>query len=208
MMRSTLELQADQIERVLSMHKVPVRVTGGTVTPRWIRFQMLPSIGTKISKIRSLNEELAAALDAPDCRVSRNGAAVAVEVPRENPQPVRLLQLLRDLEAEDAASGKGGIPPKTAVLGLADDGAPLLVRLPSPDVAHVLIAGTTGSGKTVLLRSIMLSLAMKNPASSVSALGRDQGLMLVAIDPKGCAFRDFQTLPHLARPIVRNAMMV
>jgi S-DNA-T family DNA segregation ATPase FtsK/SpoIIIE len=200
-MRSKLEYQADRIETVLSMHKVPVRVTGGTVTPRWVRFQVLPAMGTKISKIRSLNEELAAALDAPSCRVSRRGAAVAVEVPREDPQPVRLIPLLRELQAD----GDGdGIPAKTAVLGLGEDGAPLLIRLPSPDVAHILIAGTTGSGKTVLLRAILWSLAMTNPAVSVSSLGRDQGLAFVLIDPKGSAFRSFEGLPHMARPVVRQ----
>ena len=201
-MRSTLEHQADRIEAVLSMHKVPARVTGGTVTPRWVRFQVLPAMGAKISKIKSLNEELAAALDAPDCRVSRRGAAVALEVPRKDPQSVSLIPLLHELQSDDDSDG---IPAKTAALGLAEDGAPLLIRLPSPDVAHILIAGTTGSGKTVLLRAIILSLAMMNPAVSISSLGRDQGLAFVLIDPKGSAFRDFEGLPHLARPVVRQA---
>ena len=98
-----------------------------------------------------------------------------------------------------------GIPAKTAVLGLAEDGAPLLIRLPSPDVAHILVAGTTGSGKTVLLRAILWSLASTNPAMSVSSQGREQGLAMVLIDPKGSALRSFEGLPHLARPIVRQA---
>ena len=205
-MRSKLEYQADRIETVLSLHKVPARVTGGTVTPRWVRFQVLPALGAKISKMKSLSEELAAALDAPNCRVSRRGAAVAVEVPREDPQSVRLLPLVCQLEAEGDEPGDsaGGIPPKSAVLGLAEDGAPLLIRLPSPDVAHILIAGTTGSGKTVLLRTIILSLAMTNPAQPFSSRGRERGLAFVLIDPKGSAFRLFEGLPHLARPIVRE----
>ena len=205
-MRNKLEYQADRIETVLSMHKVPARVTGGTVTPRWVRFQVLPAMGAKISKIKSLNEELAAALDAPNCRVSRQGAAVAVEVPRDDPQSVRLLPLLRELEADCDEPGRGGegVPPKSAVLGLAEDGAPLLIRLPSPDVAHILIAGTTGSGKTELLRTIILSLAMTNPALSFSPRGQEHGLAFVLVDPKGSAFRVFEGLPHLARPVVRE----
>jgi S-DNA-T family DNA segregation ATPase FtsK/SpoIIIE len=190
-MRKKLEFQADRIEAVLTMHKVPARVTGGTVTPRWVRFQVLPAVGAKISKIKGLSEELAAALDAHSCRVSRRGAAVAVEVPRDDPQPVRLLPLFRQLEDDD-----GGVPPVTAVLGLAEDGAPLLIRLPSPDVAHVLVAGTTGSGKTALLQTMILSLAMVN---------RPRQLVLVLIDPKGHAFGLFEGLPHLARPVVREA---
>jgi S-DNA-T family DNA segregation ATPase FtsK/SpoIIIE len=189
-MRRKLEFQSDRIEAVLTLHKVPARVTGGTVTPRWVRFQVLPAVGAKISKIKGLSEELAAALDAPSCRVSRRGAAVAIEVPREDPRSVQLLSLFRQLGDDDR-----GIPPVTAVLGLAEDGAPLLIRLPSPDVAHILVAGTTGSGKTVLLQTVILSLAMSNWPRHLS---------LVLIDPKGHAFSLFDGLPHLARPVIRD----
>ena len=206
-MKKKLEFMADRIEAVLSLHKVPARVTGGTVTPRWIRFQVLPAIGAKISKIKNLSEELAAALDAPNCRVSRRGAAVAVEVPRNDPQPVRLLPLYdqltenneeRRIETRDSPSSP--IPPATAILGLAEDGAPLLIRLPSPDVAHILVAGTTGSGKTVLLQAMILSLAMSNSPPSSGRGERELSLML--IDPKGHAFGLFEGLPHLARPVI------
>jgi S-DNA-T family DNA segregation ATPase FtsK/SpoIIIE len=198
-MRKKLEFQADRIEAVLALNKVPARVTGGTVTPRWVRFQVLPAVGAKISKIKRLSEEMATALDAPSCRVSRRGATVAVEVPREDPQPVRLLPLYRQV-SDDAASAqpgiRKGIPPVTAILGLAEDGAPLLIRLPSPDVAHVLVAGTTGSGKTVLLQTMILSLAMANAQGG--------GLALVLVDPKGHAFRPFGGLPNLARPVIHD----
>ncbi|MGD8244428.1 MAG: DNA translocase FtsK, partial [Anaerolineae bacterium] len=122
-MRKKLEFQADRIEMVLQMHKIPARVTGGTVTPRWVRFQVLPAVGARISKIKRLSEELAAALDATNCRVARRGAAVDVEIPRDDPQPVRLMPLYRELDRE-------GVPPLTAILGLAGDGVPLLIRLP------------------------------------------------------------------------------
>ncbi len=95
-MRQMLEYQADRIEAVLAHHKIPARVTGGTVTPRWIRFQVVPALGARIASITGLAEELAAALDAPTVRVARQGAAVAVEVPREDPHPVRLLPLLQE----------------------------------------------------------------------------------------------------------------
>ena len=209
-MRKKLEYQADRIEAVLTMHKVPARVTGGTVTPRWVRFQVLPAVGARISKIKGLNEELAAALDAASCRVSRRGAAVAVEVPRDDPQPVRLLPLLHQLSDGDDSSASpatgGGIPPTTAIMGLAEDGAPLLIRLPSPDVAHILVAGTTGSGKTVLLQALILSLAMANPSPSVysAGQGQEEAVALVLVDPKGQAFTPFEGLPHLARPVIRD----
>jgi len=189
-MKRKLEFQADRIEAVLSLYKVPARVTGGTVTPRWIRFQVLPAMGAKISHIRNLSEELAAALNAPSCRVSRRGAAVAIEIPRDDPQPIRLLPLYKQATHPDTPVP---YPPVTAILGLAEDGSPLLIRLPSPDVAHILVAGTTGSGKTVLLQAIILSLAMTNPPNETS---------LVLVDPKGCAFSPFKGLPHLVRPVI------
>jgi S-DNA-T family DNA segregation ATPase FtsK/SpoIIIE len=207
-MRQMLEYQADRIEAVLAHHKVPARVTGGTVTPRWIRFQVVPALGARIASITGLAEELAAALDAPTVRVARQGATIAVEVPRDDPHPVRLIPLLR---------GMRNVPPVTAVLGIAEDGVPLLIRLPSPDVAHILVAGTTGSGKTALLRAMVLSLAYFNgagrtehvamcPATCDPASLRPAtcDLRLVLIDPKGSAFRDLEGLPHLARPVIRD----
>ena len=199
-MRQKLEFQAERIEAVLALHKVDARVTGGTVTPRWVRFQVLPAVGAKISRIRGLCEELAVALDASNCRVSRRGAAVAVEVPRDDPQPVRLLPLYNQLTGQPADSPS--IPPITAVLGLAEDGAPLLIRLPSPDVAHILVAGTTGSGKTVLLQAMILSLAMANPSPGIPFSLQKPNLALVLIDPKRHAFKLFDGLPHLARPVI------
>jgi S-DNA-T family DNA segregation ATPase FtsK/SpoIIIE len=87
------------------------------------------------------------------------------------------------------------LPPVTALLGLAEDGTPLYIRLPSPDVAHVLVSGTTGSGKTALLRTMVLSIAMRHAL--------DDELALVLVDPKGGrAFGCLGGLPQLARPVV------
>jgi S-DNA-T family DNA segregation ATPase FtsK/SpoIIIE len=192
-MRRVLEFQADQIEMVLSSHRVPGRVTGGIVTPRWISYQVMPEISTKISRMMALSEELALRLDAQRVRVSRQGSAVQVDVPREDGQVVRLVNLCRKLKE---------VPRQTAVLGLDESGVPLLLRLPSPEVAHVLVAGTTGSGKTALVRSMALSLAMHN------RLGEIQ---MIFIDPKGNGFDPFASLdgegsflPHLLRPTVKD----
>jgi S-DNA-T family DNA segregation ATPase FtsK/SpoIIIE len=192
-MRRVLEYQADQIEMVLTSHRVPGRVTGGVVTPRWVSYQVVPEITTKVSRIIALSEELALRLGAQCVRVSRQGPAVQVDVPREDGQVVRLINLCRRLRE---------IPRQTAVLGLDETGVPLLLRLPSPEVAHVLVAGTTGSGKTALVRSMALSLAMHN------RLGEIQ---MVFIDPKGNGFDPFTSfdtmgggLPHLLRPAVQE----
>ena len=186
----TLEYQADQIEMVLAGHRVPGRVLGGTVTARWVRYQILPELSTKVSKIAALSEEMALRLGAENVRISRQGAAVQIEVPRVDAQTVRLLQLCNRLDE---------VPRQSAVLGLDETGLPLLLRLSSPEVAHVLIAGTTGSGKTALARAIALSLAMHNRLGEVQ---------MIFIDPKGTGFGAFVSpdnhLPHLLRPVVRE----
>jgi S-DNA-T family DNA segregation ATPase FtsK/SpoIIIE len=183
-----LEYQADQIELILAGHRVPGRITGGTVTPRWIRYRLLPELTTKVTRITALSEEMALRLGAPDVRVSRQGPTIHIEVPRADAQPVRLTNLCRRLPE---------IPRQSAILGMDEAGLPLLLRLSSPEVAHVLIAGTTGSGKTALARSMALSLAMYNRLGEVQ---------LVFIDPKGTGFGPFvgpeQPLPHLLRPAV------
>src|SRR5512139_2455559 len=188
MQRRELEAKADAIEMVLHEHKAPARVTGGHVTPRWLQFLLQTNPGVKISRVESLSREIAVALGAPSARVTTQGSAVRIEVPRSDPQPLKLFPLC------------GRIPPSripfgTAVLGLADDGAPLLIRLPSPEVAHVLVAGTTGSGKTALLQTIIVSLAL---------LQHRRQMQFVLIDPKGRAFEPMAGLPHLLRPIVSH----
>jgi len=195
--RQLLEFQSDRIEAVLARHKVSARVTGGLVSPRWIQFQVLPALGARVNQIKGLAEELALALNSDTCRVSRQGGLVAVEIPRADPQVVRLLPLQGRLAEQGASHGgtAGGIPFGTAVLGLAEDGAPLLVRLPSPQVSHILIAGTTGSGKSALAQTIITSLALNHRPSQLS---------FVLIDPKRRAFGPLAGLPHLLRPTCRG----
>ena len=185
-MRRLLEYQAERIEMVLASHKVASRVYRGTVTPRFVRFELVPMLGTKVSRIKGLGEEIALSLGIPSCRVFRQNGKINVEIPRQTPRTVRLLALCRRL-AE--------IPPCTAVLGLDEEGTPLLLRLPSADVAHVLVAGRTGSGKTEVARTMIASLAMYNRLGEVQ---------LVLIDPKGRGFAPFATLPHLLYPLVED----
>jgi S-DNA-T family DNA segregation ATPase FtsK/SpoIIIE len=194
-MRRQLHFQADRIEMVLSSHKVPARVTGGTVTPRLVRFHLSTPLGVKVRQVSGLAEEIAMSLGAPSCRVYREQGQVEVEVPREQGQVVHLMALARRL-AQEGPRGPGTVPPATAVLGLDHEGVPLLLRLPSPNVAHVLVAGTTGSGKTALLRTIVASLALHNPQRT---------LQLVLVDPKGRGLSPFAALPHLLGPVVTDA---
>ncbi len=211
--KKQIELQSDRIEMVLASHKAPARVTGGVVTPRAVQFHLAPALGTKVGKLQALADELALALGVASVRVSRQGSSVHLEVSRDDARPVRLLPLMSRMDAPVPARPPAGwwagtcagtgaqvqarpLPLGTAVLGMCDDGAPLLLRLPSPDVAHVLISGTTGSGKTALCQTMILSLAMTHRRSQ---------LQFVLVDPKRRAFAPFGTLPHLLRPIIDDA---
>jgi S-DNA-T family DNA segregation ATPase FtsK/SpoIIIE len=173
------ELQAARIESVLTAHKVPARVWQATVTPRFVRFDVTTALGTRLNKVSNLAEELAFSLGARMTRIYRDGGVLHVEVPRETPRAVALAPL---------CSGLGAVPPHCAILGVDDGGMPLLMRIDSPDVAHVLIAGTTGSGKTGLIRTLLLSLAMHNHPGQ---------LQLVLLDPKGRGLAPLARLPHL-----------
>jgi S-DNA-T family DNA segregation ATPase FtsK/SpoIIIE len=185
--REYLNFQADRIERVLASHRVPVRVHGGAISPRWIRFLLTPAFGAKISTVRNLSEELALALGAQDVRVAREGESLALEMPRPDAEPVRLLPLLKSIST---------LPLLSACLGLAEDGRPLLMRLPAADVAHVLVAGMTGSGKTELMRTMIVSLALTN---------RQSKLQIALIDPKSRGFMPLAGLPHLIDQVASDA---
>ena len=177
--RHTLEMQADMIEAVLARHKVAGRVNGGVVTPRYVRFDLSTALGTKVSKVAALAEEIAMALGKREARIFRQDGSISVELPRQECGPVRLLPLCSRLAT---------VPPATAVLGLDGNGTPLLLRLTAPDVTHVLIAGTTGSGKTALARTLLTSLAMHN---------RQGDLQIILIDPKARGFAPLANLPHV-----------
>ncbi|MBU0492991.1 MAG: DNA translocase FtsK [Chloroflexi bacterium] len=188
-MRDHLERQADAIEWVLWSHRVQARVAGGTVGPRLVRFYLHPAPGVRVSRLLSLTEELALALDTPACRITRQGGQVVLELPRTGVPAISLHTLAGCL-------GHDNVPRETALLGLDEEGQVLGLRLSSPDVAHVLVAGTTGSGKTALLQVMILSLAQHNPVAA---------LQLVLIDPQGRGLGALAALPHVRDMVTEPA---
>jgi len=121
----------------------------------------------------------------PACRIARNGRYLAIEIPRRDPQPVRLLRLVDQVEAR----------PGAAVVGVDEEGIPLLLPLNSPNIGHVLICGTTGSGKTALARAMIASLAVSQAVYELS---------LVLVDPKRRGYVPFAGLPHLVHPVIHE----
>ncbi|MBI4675775.1 MAG: DNA translocase FtsK [Chloroflexi bacterium] len=189
-----LHLQADRIEFVLATHRAPARVTGGRVTPRTIQFQLLPAPTTKISRVEQLAEEIALALDVSSARIVRHDGALHIEIPRRDAQRLDFMELVAQVRADTRLNAALRVPG-TALLGVTADGLPLLVRLGSADVPHILIAGTTGSGKSQAARTMLASLAL---------FQREREIQLLIVDPKGSDFRAFDTLPHLVCPIVQE----
>lgn len=168
-MKHQLELQADRLEAVFLSHKLEGKVWGGQVTARTIRFQVAAPLEARTDAFVRLADEFARSLAVASVRVYRQNAAICIEVPLPGASATLTLD---DVEPLAPAA----LPACTAILGLDSAGKALLLRLTSPDVTHVLIAGMTGSGKTVLLRTALASLARRNPPAS---------LRMVLVDPKG-----------------------
>lgn len=195
MEKRELDFQADKIEMVLTSHKAPARVWGGRMTARTIQFHLAPAANTRLSKLESLTEEVALALGTPTARLTRNNGTLSIEVPRRDARFVSLSELDAQL-ANDEHLRRALQSPGTAILGLDSEGVPLLLRLASPDVAHCLIAGTTGSGKTELARTIIASLVMHQ---------KPRDIQLALFDPKMRGFAPFAFASHLLFPVVADA---
>ena len=187
-----LNLQSDKIEAVLSAHKSPARVWGGRLTPRTIQFHLAPAATTKLARLESLTEEVALALGVSSARLTRANGTLSLEIPRADSRFVTLAELEKQLQADDATR-RALACAGTAILGLDAEGVPLLLRLSSPDVAHVLIAGTTGSGKTELARTILTSLTQHQ---------KPRDLQIALFDPKRHGLAQFAHAHHLLFPLV------
>ena len=192
MEKKLLNFQADRIELVLAAHKAPARVWGGRMTARTIQFHLAPASNTKLNRLEALTEEVALALGVRSARLTRSDGLLSLEVPRTDSQFVSLNDLAQKLQRDEGLRRAVSVPG-TAILGLDVEGVPLLLRLSSPDVAHCLIAGTTGSGKTELARTIIASLTLYQ---------KPRDLQLALFDPKHHGLAPFANLPQLLFPIV------
>ena len=195
MEKQLLNLQADKIETILAAHHAPARVWGGRLTPRTVQFHLAPSATTKLNKLEALTEEVALALGVPSVRLTRTNGTLSIEVPRSDSRLVTLGELNQQLANDDSIHHALAIAG-TTILGLDAEGVPLLLRLSSPDVAHCLVAGTTGSGKTELTRTMLASLVMHQ---------KPRDLQIAIFDPKAHSFSAFARMPHLLCPIVSSS---
>ncbi len=185
-----LERLGDVLVNKLQTFRVESSIGGWTTGPVVTQFEVVPAAGVKVGKISALADDLALALKAPSVRIVApipGKGAVGVEVPNPEPEIVRLREALETPAYRNRN--------RTLPLGLGRDlaGRPYcadLARMP-----HLLIAGATGSGKSVCINTIITSLIYRySPAD----------LRLLLVDPKMVELIIYNDLPHLRHPVVTD----
>ena len=181
-----LQLQSHQIEKVMDAHHLPAQVSGGMASSQVIRFDLQAQFNSSWDRIRALTTDLRQVLGVPEISFSRKNGRLQIAVTKPVDAPVQLLDVM--------AMGIE-VPQETAVLGLSDDGQPVMLSLTQN---HVLISGIDGAGKTSILRSIALSLALSNRQS------RLQQVIIAPVFENNNAFSDLEPLtllPHMSAQI-------
>jgi DNA segregation ATPase FtsK/SpoIIIE, S-DNA-T family len=185
-----LEAMSRLVELKLKDFGVDVDVVAVHPGPVVTRFEMRPAPGVKASQITALAKDLARALSTVSVRVVEvipGKSVMGLEIPNEKREIVTLGEIIRSKAYDDVAS------PLVLALGKDIGGLPVvadLARMP-----HLLIAGTTGSGKSVALNAMVLSLLYKSTAEHVR---------LIMIDPKMLELSVYEGIPHLLSPVVTD----
>jgi S-DNA-T family DNA segregation ATPase FtsK/SpoIIIE len=192
--KEDLMANARLMQQTLAQFEIEVALGDITKGPTITRYELHPAPGVKLEKISALGNNIAAALKAERIHILApvpGKSSVGVEVPN----PVKTTVIMRDLlESEEWRNTKARIP-----LALAKDvyGHPIVADL--SEMPHLLIAGSTGSGKSVCINAIITSLLYR--------FSPDQ-LRFVMIDPKVVELQHYNTLPHLVVPVVTDPKKV
>ncbi|MDO8925745.1 MAG: DNA translocase FtsK 4TM domain-containing protein [Sideroxyarcus sp.] len=186
----TLEFTSRLIERKLKDFGVEVKVVGAYPGPVITRYEIDPSVGVKGSQIVNLARDLARALSVVSIRVVETipgKAYMALELPNPKRQIVHLSEILGSQVYAEMAS------PLTIAMGKDISGKPVVADLGK--MPHVLVAGTTGSGKSVAINAMILSLLYKSTPQQVR---------LLLVDPKMLELSVYEGIPHLLAPVVTD----
>ncbi|HEX6308876.1 MAG TPA: DNA translocase FtsK 4TM domain-containing protein [Longimicrobiales bacterium] len=174
----------------LRTFKVESQIAGRTTGPVVTQFEVVPAPGVKVNRIAALDADLALALRAPSIRIVApipGKGAVGVEVP--NPEP-EVVYLRRILESPTFQRARGALP---LALGKDLNGRPYVADLAK--MPHLLIAGTTGSGKSICINTLITSLVYRHSPKT---------LRLLMVDPKMVELSIYADLPHLRHPVVTD----
>ncbi len=181
---------AERLKQTLENFRVEARIVDITTGPTITRFELAPGPGVKVSKIVNMKDDIALSLAAAGMRVEApipGKSAIGFEIPNRHKSPVNLRGLIESAEFRRAK------PLLTAALGRDIAGAPILLDI--ADMPHLLIAGATGSGKSVCINAILLSLLYRAKPSE---------LKLLMIDPKVVELSVYNGIPHLLAPVVTD----
>lgn len=186
-----IHANAAKLERTFQSFGVKARVTQVHLGPAVTKYEVHPDVGVKVSKIVSLSDDLALALAAKDIRIEApipGKSAIGIEVPNSE---VAMVSLREVLEAK-----QNDKPDSKLLIGLGRDitGEAVLAELNK--MPHLLVAGATGSGKSVCINGIITSILMRAKPHEVK---------LMMIDPKMVELNVYNGIPHLLAPVVTDA---
>jgi DNA segregation ATPase FtsK/SpoIIIE and related proteins len=182
--------EADVLNETLQAFHVDGTVKDWTIGPTVTQFEITLGRGVKVNKVTNLTDDLKLALAAKDIRIEApipGKSSIGIEIPNKKSRPVMLREVLQSQAFQTARS------PLTVALGVDLFGKPQVTNLKK--MPHGLIAGATGSGKSVFINSLLVSLLYKAKPSEVK---------LLLIDPKAVEMAPYQNIPHLLAPVVSD----
>ncbi len=187
---ASLELMSRMLESNLNDFGIEVQVISVKPGPVVTLFEIKPAKGIKVSQITNLSKDLARTMSVTSLRVVDNipgTSSIGIEIPNESREMVSLREIIISKEYEKSKS------PLTIALGKDIQGNPIcsdLQKLP-----HLLVAGTTGSGKSVTLHTMIVSLLYKSDPSD---------LKMLFVDPKMLELSAYDEIPHLLNPVITD----
>ena len=177
------------LERALAAHGVETRLVGMVVGPTVTRYELELGEGVKVSRVTSLNKDIAYAMASADVRILApipGRQAIGIEVPNSERQIVALGDVLSSVEAKRATH------PLEVAVGRDINGKSIVMNLST--MPHILIAGATGAGKSSCINSIVTSALMRSTP---------ENLRMILIDPKRVEMSQYERVPHLlTQPVV------
>ncbi|MBQ8498766.1 DNA translocase FtsK [Chlamydia sp.] len=186
-----LKKKAAILQQTLASFGIEAAIGNICSGPTLAAFEVLPNTGVKVQKIKALENDIALNLQASSIRIIApipGKAAVGIEIPNPDPQPVNFRDLLEDYQK---SSQRLQVP---LLLGKKANGDNFWTDLAT--MPHLIIAGTTGSGKSVCINTIVMSLIMTSTPTNVK---------LVIVDPKKVELTGYSQLPHMLTPVITEA---
>ncbi len=186
----SVQALGQKLEHTLQSFGIQATVVHVTTGPTITRFELSPGPGVKVSRIVSLADDIALNLAALGVRIEApipGKSAIGIEIPNKETSPVLLRSLLESPEFQRSHS------PLTAALGRDIQGSPILCDLAK--MPHLLIAGATGSGKSVCINAILMSILFRSSPEDIR---------LLMIDPKVVELSVYNGIPHLLAPVVTD----